>query len=410
MPEFVKKIVKDVLEKLGRPALPVANMPVDLHRRVAGIKQKLAEHSGSIVLGLHGMGGIGKTTLAKAVYNDLRADFVDSNYFLSVGRDADDAKLPELQKQLLKELCGSIDLDISHKDYGRQQLEQRMGSRRVLLVIDDVWTSGQLDALLVSAAPGSRVLVTTRDMDLLHHRHGINLKQLVEQLDERAGLELLCWHAFLAEQPPEAYKDLARQAARACSGLPLSLAVVGSYLWDQRDLEGWKLVMDELQTAIPFGGGRLKDDQLWGTLKLSFDALNNHEQRMFLDIACFMLGRDAIKSKPAWGRRANSFLRHLRSRSLVGLDEAGHLTIHDQLRDMGRAIVVEKSISHPSHVWMPDARDFIRRMSVRSVCHTLLYCCGTALGALHSVCMYSCCAVLVRLLSSNKEYVISLHL
>ena len=375
MPELVIKVVKGVLEKLGGPALHVADKPVDLQLRVTGIKEQLTEHGGSIVLGLYGMGGIGKTTLAKAVYNDLKAEFVDTNCFLSVGRDADDAKLQELQRQMLKELCG-IALEVSHGDSGRQQLELRMGSRRVLLVIDDVWSSAQLDALLVSFAPGSRVLVTTRSESLLRRR-AIHISQPVKLLNECAALELFCWHAFLAEQPPKAYDDLARKAARACSGLPLALAVMGTHLWDQQDMKAWKHALAMLQTATPFGGGRLDDDKLlWGTLKLSFDTLNARERQMFLDIACFMLGRVAFNSSPIWGDMADSTLTHLRQRSLVGLDEDGHLSIHDQLRDLGRAIVVEESInpSMRSRVWMPEALSVVGSRKVCFVCRLMHYC------------------------------------
>ena len=403
MPDLVKDIVKGVVEKLGRPALPGPDKPVDLQWRMTGIKQQLADHDGSIVLGLYGMGGIGKTTLATAVYNDLTADFVGDSCFLRVGRNASHAELLKLQRQMLKELF-DIKLEISDMISARQQLEQRMGSRRVLLVIDDVWNAEQLDVLLVSVAPGSRVVVTTRREDLLR-RPVIHIRQQVELLSERAALELFCWHAFLAEQPPEAHDSLARKAARACSGLPLALVVMGSHLWDMQDVKAWQHALSMLQTATPFGGGSLDDDLLlWGKLKLSFDTLNAREQQMFLDIACFMLGKDAIMSVPVWGEMADSTLTHLRSRSLVGLDEGGCLSIHDQLRDLGRAIVAEESIypSMRSRVWMPEALTVITRGKVRFVCHPWHHCCAPHLELCF---LYACaarCAVHMRLPLSGK--------
>ena len=314
MPELVIKVVKGVLEKLGGPALHVADKPVDLQLRVTGIKEQLTEHGGSIVLGCMADGvASARRRWPKPCTMTSRRNLLTPTASSQKAGDADDAKLQELQRQMLKELCG-IALEVSHGDSGRQQLELRMGSRRVLLVIDDVWSSAQLDALLVSFAPGSRVLVTTRSESLL--AQACHSYQPAGQALERVrGTGAVLLESSLAEQPPKAYDDLARKAARACSGLPLALAVMGTHLWDQQDMKAWKHALAMLQTATPFGGGRLDDDKLlWGTLKLSFDTLNARERQMFLDIACFMLGRVAFNSSPIWGDMADSTLTHLRQR------------------------------------------------------------------------------------------------
>ena len=165
---MVKQVVKDVLARLRRPALHVADMPVDLEQRVVDIAQRLSGQpaGGAAVLGLHGMGGIGKTTLAKAVFNALQLDFAGSSCFLEVGSADDDAKLQQLQRQMLKQLCG-IERDFCSVDAGRAELEVRLRGSTVLFVIDDIWLEKQQDALLVPLGPGSRVLLTTRDAQLL---------------------------------------------------------------------------------------------------------------------------------------------------------------------------------------------------------------------------------------------------
>lgn len=371
--QFAKTVVKDVLKRLGRPALHVADMPVDVQQRVAGIRQTMDEigsSSGCAVLGLHGMGGIGKTTLAKAVFNELRSGFVDSACFLEVGMGAGSEALQRLQGCMLKELCG-VERQLSSPDQGRGELEARLPQQRMLLVIDDVWSEAQLDALLTDVGAGSRVLVTTREPQLLRSRPSITC-QPVEVLGEDAALELFSWHAFLSPQPPADYRALAADAAAACGGLPLTLSVIGAHLWNQHSREDWEQALLRLKSAKPFTGGKMANDQLWGKLRLSFDALGDDEQQVFLDIACFMLGKaasgEALRAcMPAWGEVAASTLQNLVGRSLISYNEEGGLKVHDQLRDLGRAIAMGESASgrQRSRVWMPDALSAVAGMRVR---------------------------------------------
>ena len=341
VPQLVERVVKDVLDRLGRPALHVADYPVDVQQRVADVKQLLAEHSatGSAVLGLYGMGGIGKTTLAKAVYNELRSEFGDRCCFVEVGKDAVGPQLQRKQHQILVEVCG-IRSEVHSVDQGKAELINHMGERRVLLVIDDIWTSSQLDALLVRVGQGSRVLVTTRQEDLLD-RHKL-LRQPVNLLCGDAAHELFCWHAFLQREAVAAYRGLAAEAVRACAGLPLALTVIGAYLRSRKHKQDWEEALLSLQSAKPFGGGRTADDALWGKLLLSYSSLDGPEQQMFLDIACILLGRNAQCCLPIWQPLAKSKLESLENRSLVRVDALGKLAVHDQLRDMARAIVIKK--------------------------------------------------------------------
>lgn len=375
-PQLVKRVVKDVLDRLGRPALHVADMPVDLEQRVAAIRQQLTAHAamGSAVLGLYGMGGIGKTTLAKAVFNDLRSAFGGRSCFVDVGREAGRQELQRMQEQMLKELCG-IDRQVSNLDAGTAELQARLGHARVLLVLDDIWSTVQLDALLVSVAQGSHVVATTRDENLLR-RPSIPLRQPVELLDEDAAIELFSWSAFLQKRPPAAYNRLARDAVKACSGLPLALRIIGAHLWGLTKKGDWEQAVLMLRSAKPFGGGSKADDAMWGKLLLSYNSLDSAEQQMFLDIVCILLGRRPRHCLPVWGPVADSMLQNLMNRSLVSEDIYGNLEVHDQLRDMGRAIVVEEHMKagQRSRLWMPEALEVIRHNQVSLLLKALLSC------------------------------------
>ncbi len=225
MPTLVSNIVKGVLERLGQPVLHVADVPVDLDCRVANIKLQLADQpaTGNAVLGLHGMGGIGKTTLAKAVYNDLCPSFAGRSCFLEVGREAGPAALQQLQQDMLKELCG-IHMQINSVTRGKAELQLRLVNASVLVVIDDIWLPAQRDALVVPLGTRSIVLMTTQDEALLL-RPGI-LRQRVDLLSSDAALELFSWHVFLASKPPADYSGLASGIINACGCLPLTLAAI----------------------------------------------------------------------------------------------------------------------------------------------------------------------------------------
>ena len=361
MPALVKEVVKGVLARLGRPALHVADMPVDLEQRVADILQRLKEQdlSGVAVLGLHGMGGIGKTTLANALFNALHAEFASRSCFVELGSAADDARVQQMQQKMLKQLC-NFEMEVTSIAAGRTQLEERLRGNRVLLVIDDIWSSEQLDALLVSVGPGSRILLTTRDAQLLNSsRYPSILSHPVDVLSSQAALQLFSWCAFLAGQPPPEYSVHAAEAVRSCGGLPLTLIVLGAYLWDQRDKDLWEAALEKLRAAQSLTGHKTEQDKLWGKLWLSYDALGYAEQAMFQDIACCMLGKRVSMTLPAWGPSAKSTLRNLISRSLVSVDNSGQLRMHDQLRDMAREVVVMGNRRVPalrSHVWMPEAQ------------------------------------------------------
>ena len=327
------------------------SLDIVLSQRVADVKQYLADlaDSGSAVLGLHGMGGIGKTVLATAVFEEMRSDFVNCCCFLEVGQSADDAALMQLQTSMLWDLCGAR-MQLGSATQGYAVLTERLNNARVLLVIDGILSSHQRDALLVTVGEGSRVLVTSCNADLLRCP-SIDALQPVDPLGQAEALEMFRRHA----QPTLECSDLAASMAEACCGLALTLRVVGSLLQSQQHRRQWEQALQIFRAVEGPSGGAA--DPLVGRLRLSYDALDKAAQEMFLDIACFMLGKDARACLPVWGPLADSTLRELVNRSLVGVDGKGRLAMHDILRVMGRAVVVEEN-SEPaqrSRLWMPDS-------------------------------------------------------
>jgi hypothetical protein len=109
-------------------------------------------------------------------------------------------------------------------------------------------------------------------------------------LDGEQARELFMFHAFKhANCVTNDFKNISMEIIKACGGLPLSLEVLGCYLYGIHDLEIWKDALRELKA----GQNIIEDsnnEMLWKTLQISYDRLIKIEQDMFLDIACFFTG------------------------------------------------------------------------------------------------------------------------
>ena len=341
----MKTMVTDILKRLGKSLLEVAKHPVAIEERMQPILSVL-EHTQ--VIGLYGMGGIGKTTLAKALLNRLRSDF-DSCCFLEVGKGADSNKLQQLQQQALADLCELDSQHVPSTAEGLAKLKKRLASGKKLLVIDDVWSEEQRDAFLVGMDTGSRVIITTRSQNILRCP-GVQQCLEVDLLSAAHSLMLLSWHAFLSPSPPLSLPGMADLVANACAGLPLTLEVVGSYLYKVDEVDTWNDALVCLQSGEALNG--TEDDRLFARLRLSYDALQVRLKDRFLDVACMMRGMDVATALCIWGIRSTHDLNVLCSLSLLRVHN-GRLTMHDQLTAMGRSLVLrrDREVEYDQYVW-----------------------------------------------------------
>ena len=164
------------------------------------------------------------------------------------------------------------------------------------------------------AGNGSRILVTSRDQHLLQ-LPGMAQMQ-AEALGQAPARLLFFWHAFLpsasscqTSSRPEISKELAEEVVRLCGGLPLSLKVLGARLRG-RSSRVWA----EAAKILPNCEGILD------RLQISYNSLNDQQREMFLDVACFCLGRSAALAEQLWegnGFAAADGLQTLQDRCLV---------------------------------------------------------------------------------------------
>ncbi|XP_027906044.1 TMV resistance protein N-like isoform X2 [Vigna unguiculata] len=363
--EAIKSIIENVTRLLDKTELFIADNPVGVESRVQDTIQllDLKRSNDVLLLGMWGMGGIGKTTIAKAIYNKIGRNF-EGRSFLAQIRDVwgKDGGQVCLQEQLLFDINKETKTKIHNVEFGKNILMQRLHRKRVLLILDDVNNLHQLNALCGNRGwfgSGSRIIITTRDMHILRGSR-VDKLYMMERMDESESVELFSWHAFKQASPREDFAELSRSVIAYSGGLPLALEVLGSYLFDMEVTE-WKSVLEKLQ--------KIPNDEVQEKLKISYDGLSdNTEKEIFLDIACFFIGmdrNDVIHILNGCGLCAENGIRVLTERSLVTIDHNNTLGMHDLLRDMGREIIRGKSPKEPeerSRLWfLEDVLDVLSK-------------------------------------------------
>ncbi|XWS13342.1 hypothetical protein CRYUN_Cryun36dG0029500 [Craigia yunnanensis] len=349
---FIQKIVKDVLGKLNsniRDGLHVATHPVALESRVERVMELLGIGVEKVrIVGIYGMSGIGKTTLAKAVYNMVCEGFEGCSFLSNIKDDSQQPNgLARKQEQLLSDILSWKNIKIDNIDRGVNLIKERLCCRRVFIVLDDLYESTQWRPLVGDRkwfGPGSRILVTTRDEHLLNELE-VDKRYKVEILNRKESIQLLSWYAFRKPTPEKDYLELSNSLAKHAQGLPLALEILGSSLF-KKNQKVWESFVEKLQ--------KVPHHQIQKKLRISFDTLGDGLWKaMFLDIACFFIGMDkdyVMTILDGCGFYPECGIEVLLERSLIAIDPHNQrLQMHDLLRDMGREIVREVSPSHPGY-------------------------------------------------------------
>ncbi|KAK7286729.1 hypothetical protein RJT34_21940 [Clitoria ternatea] len=343
--EIVKKIVEGVLEKLDNTLLPITEFPVGLESRVQRVIGFMKNKSSkNYMVGIWGMGGSGKTTMAKAIYNKIRCEFEYQSFIENVGQgcENDNRGHIRLQEQLLSDVL-KRKVNIQSISIGRTMIKAKLLTKSLLVVLDDLTEIEQIEAIDGNSKWtwfGSVLIVTTRDLHLL------NLLQVdcVFQMDEMDGnesLELFSWHAFREKSPRENFSILSRKIVTHCGGLPLTLEVLGSYLYERTQGE-WKSLLSKLK--------KIPSDKVKEKLRISYDDLDGGEKNVFLDICCFFIGKDrayVAQILNGCGFCPKIEIAVLIERSLIKIEKTNKLAMHNLLRDLGRDIVYQSSPKKP---------------------------------------------------------------
>ncbi|KAK9930696.1 hypothetical protein M0R45_027725 [Rubus argutus] len=343
---FINKIVEEISAQVSkRSYLNVARYPVGIESRVQDML-KFLDVGGSHVcmVGIWGIGGIGKTTLAKAVFNSIAHKFEGCCFLGNVRAESVPHRgLVRLQNKLLYEVLGEQKMKITDVDRGINVIKERLGSKRVLLVLDDVNELNQLHKLaggLDWFGFGSRIIITTRDKHLLN-AHQVYSIYTAQALDNDEAHELLSLNAFKENRNPDEHgKFPISTAVLFAHGLPLAINILGSLLCG-KSIDQWQAALDSFK--------RFLNNDIQKILKTSYTALEYPLREAFLDIACFLKGNYKNYVMQALEALEDSYINPihaiqvLEENALVNTDKSGKIWMHDLLEEMGKEIVREES-------------------------------------------------------------------
>ncbi|EYU17666.1 hypothetical protein MIMGU_mgv1a021453mg, partial [Erythranthe guttata] len=306
------------------------------------------------IIPIVGMGGIGKTTLARNVYeNPLIVQHFDICCWVTVSQEYSVRKV--LLELLSCQIKPTSEMDGKDEAQLGEQLYKSLFGMRYLIVLDDMWSIDAWDKInrfLPNNNNRSQVVVTTRLLEVANHFG--SSRHMMSFLDEDKSWELFCQKAFGKEgNCPLELEGIGKEIVKECKGLPLSIVVIGGLLGKSINTrEYWEKFAKEKKSILNTRGGEESLD----ILSLSYNHLPAHLKPCFLYMGVFpedhvisvskliklWVAEGFIKpnSTQSLEESAEGYLKDLVDRNLVLVRRLGSTgkmktcTIHDLLREL----------------------------------------------------------------------------
>ena len=330
---------------------------IGIERKIAEIKSLLSVSSPKVrIVGIWGMGGMGKTTLAQVIFNQLSSQFEACCFVANVREESEKGSLINLRNKLLSELLREENLNVGTPSLGPTFVKERLKRTKVLIVLDDVNHVEQLNFFVGDRDQfccESRIVVTTRDAMVLRDI-AVDGMYEVEQFDFNESLQLFNSIVFRGNAPDMDYMELSKNVVKYAGGLPLAITVLGKHFRSLRiqSLKSWEMALEKLK-IVPH-------NDIHNVLRISYDGLEKEEKDTFLDIACFFNGmRRHFVEKILNGCDffASIGVDILIDKSLITIDPRyNRLQMHDLLQEMGKKIIRQESteLGERSRLWITE--------------------------------------------------------
>ncbi|CAN8239561.1 unnamed protein product [Cochlearia groenlandica] len=348
-------MVEDIVGHIARELFSLH--PIDLSD-IVGMDAHMEEISSQLdmdstdevrMIGIWGMGGIGKTTIAKCLYKEYSPQFAPHYCFIENVNISAQEGLPQLQEKLLSSILGKKQETFWGIEQGCSLIKSKLKKLRVFIVLDGVDSVNQLRALARETSwfgPGSRIIITTRDLGFLYScasTYHVSLLGIDDAMQVFKQVAFEGGHA-----PSDAYEQLSFRASRLAQGLPSALEAFGTYLRRMTSLKGWEKALGILE--------KVPHQSIMDILRTSYDSLDKRDQAVFLHLACLFNG-DYVQRVNALIEDGDIRIKGLEKKSLIDISPDGCITMHVLVEQGAREIVCQESRSIPWRqriMWEPE--------------------------------------------------------
>ncbi|XP_042520594.1 probable disease resistance protein At1g61300 [Macadamia integrifolia] len=347
-----------------------------------------------VVVGLYGMGGIGKTTLLRHVYEHFRqTEHFESVIFTTV------SATPNFS-EIRKEIAESLGLDLKEAQLDDNDLKTKLcrllERRKYMFILDDMWEPITYFSEICIPTPkkdnGCKILTASRSKEVV--------TRFATSFGPKRSLQLIsvgnlepgeAWNLFVEKVGEDitskpAIKPLAEKVVKKCDGLPLAIVVIGCTMSTQETEGEWKDAVRELEESVSKVEG--VEEKVFSKLKFSFEKLEPIQQSLFLycclfpddyrihkdELLNFVIGEetlcDEMQKLEEMRNKVDALVGKLLNSSM--LEDGGNerVKMHDMMRDFGLWIASPTSsnyhISKPlaEKPKAPDAKDWCRATKI----------------------------------------------